>query len=117
MQSYGNVHIVKQYAPIILRGVNGKFSNINGLYIPVYSNTTMDIVYKKSDDSHITIQYCDKIRSWKLFDEGKGTLARISATTSQIPLDNIRRKTYWEIYNDDVVGGFEIQPYAHISLI
>ena len=61
-----NIH---NYIPVTMHGVGGKYSVVNGLYIPVYNNQTMDISYKKADNSNITIQYCSKRKSWKVYDE------------------------------------------------
>jgi hypothetical protein len=106
-----------KYFPIWLLGIHGTFSVLlNGYYIPVYNNYTNEIVYKKEDNSKMTIQYCDKLCSWKAFDQEKGTLARISAVTFQKPLDQINRTIYWEVY-DDKMNKYEIQPFARTSLI
>jgi len=106
-----------KYLPIWLFGIDGTFSILlNGHYIPVYNNYTDEIVYKKEDNSQMTIQYCDKLNSWKVFDQEKGTLARISIATFHKPLDQIRKTIYWEVYNDRM-GNYEIQPFARTSLL
>lgn len=109
---------IKYYIPITMYGVNGKYSIMNGLYLPVYNNQIMDILYKKADNSQVTIQYCNKRSSWKVYDERNGTLARISTRVRQIPLDDIGLgyNTYWEVYNESL-NGYEIQPFVRISII
>lgn len=104
---------------ITIEYATGKYADIiNGEYLPTVSTMDNDLIYKKSNNSNIQIQYCAFWRSWKLvyLQESQGnsyTIGRMKSIVKRQPLENLKN-IYWEIIMND--GTFEFQPYIHIHI-
>lgn len=104
---------------ITIERSTGKYANlINGEYLPTVSTLDNDLIYKKSNNSDIQIQYCAFRRSWKLvyLQEHHGmsyTIGRMKCVVKRQPLEYIKN-IYWEIVVDDEM--FEFQPYIQIHI-
>ena len=104
---------------ITIEYATGKYADIiNGEYLPTISTLDNDLIYKKSNNSSIQIQYCNFWKSWKLvyLQEKHGasyTIGRIKSMVKRAPLENLKN-IYWEIIMSD--GTFEFQPYIQIHI-
>ena len=104
---------------ITIEYATGKYADIiNGEYLPTVSTMDNDLIYKKSNNSSVQIQYCSFWRSWKLvyLQESHGisyTIGRMKSMVKREPLENLKN-IYWEIVVDN--GSFEFQPYIHIHI-
>lgn len=113
-------HNHRDAVSVTITKATGKYADlINGEYLPTVSTLDNDLIYKKSNNSNVQIQYCAFWRSWKLvyLHETLGisyTIGRMKSMTKRQPLENLKN-IYWEIIIDDS-GTFEFQPYIQIHI-
>lgn len=115
------------HSPMTMSGAFGPYADvINGQYYPTlctivseintqYRKIQYDVVYQKSDQTNIRMQYCSRWRAWKLVGKDGYTIAQMKSVVRSIPLDQLT-KIYWETTTGDG-GPFELQVDIRLSLM